>query len=101
MLTHEAPLLHLPGCSSAKGIVRGSTHVGPFNTLAHQGIETSNNSFVESITLEMDKPDVTDARSAENPKKIGKFVIGLFVAFVVVLVIVLLFFLHHAPIVQR
>ena len=49
----------------------------------------------------MDKPDVTDARSAENPKKIGKFVIGLFVAFVVVLVIVLLFFLHHAPIVQR
>ena len=49
----------------------------------------------------MDKSDVTDARNAENPRKIGKFVISLFIAFLVALVIVLLFFLHHAPIVQR
>jgi hypothetical protein len=49
----------------------------------------------------MDKTDVTDAKSAENPKKIGKFVVGLFIVFVVALTIVLLFFLHHAPIVQH
>jgi hypothetical protein len=49
----------------------------------------------------MDKTNVTDAKSAENPRKIGKFMISLFVALAILLGIVLVFFLHHAPIVQQ
>jgi hypothetical protein len=49
----------------------------------------------------MDKTNVTDAKSAENPRKIGKFMISLFIALAILLGIVLVFFLHHAPIVQQ
>jgi len=49
----------------------------------------------------MDKLDVTDAKTAENPRKIGKFIIGLLVGFIVAMIIVALSFLHYAPIAQR
>jgi hypothetical protein len=33
----------------------------------------------------MDKTNVTDAKSAENPRKIGKFMISLFIALAILL----------------